>query len=110
MGVQMNWFMPEHPEMHEWITVFDYVFQRGRVGSSNGITFVIHTAENGHNTPHLHARHQQQEVVLAIPLGNVITGNLSPKKLKIASQWLVDNAAFLKEKWNELAGGVCCFG
>ena len=106
----MDWFMPVYPEMGEWTMIFDYVFQRGRVGSRNGITFIIHTAENGHNVPHLHARYQQQEVVLEIPSGRVMEGNLSPRKLKAASRWVVDNSSFLEEKWDELVGGVCCFG
>lgn len=75
----------------------------------NGIKFIIHTSENGHNKPHLHAQYQQKEVVLEIPSGKVITGNINSKKMKLASEWVVTNEAFLKQKWNELAHGVYYF-
>lgn len=94
------------PEMREWQRIFDYVSKRGRVGEDSGIRFIIHTAENGHNKPHLHAQYQQKEVVLEIPSGKVITGSINPKKMKLASEWVVANEAFLKQKWNELTHGV----
>lgn len=105
-----RWFLPTVPEMMDWVYIFEYVHQRGRVGESNGIQFIIHTAENGHNKPHLHARYQQKEVVLEIPSGKVITGTLGDKKTKAATKWVIDHAVFLEDKWDELVGGVVCFG
>lgn len=105
-----RWFMLDVPEMMDWTHIFEYVHQRVRVGESNGIHFVIHTAENGHNKPHLHARYQQKEVVLEIPSGKVITGNLDSKKMKTATKWVADHSAFLEEKWNEFASSVVYFG
>lgn len=71
-----------------------------------GLIFIVHSAENGHNKPHLHAQYPQKEVVLEIPSGKVITGGINPKKMKMASEWVVANEAFLKQKWNELTQGV----
>ena len=103
------WLNSQAPEMREWQCIFDYISKRGRVGEDKGIKFIIHTAENGHNKPHLHAQYQQKEVVLEIPSGKVITGNINSKKMKLASEWVVTNEAFLKQKWNGLAHGVYYF-
>lgn len=98
------------PEMMGWTHIFEYVYQRARVGESNGIQFIVHTAENGHNKPHLHARYRNKEVVLEIPTGAVLAGNLESKKMGQASKWVRANASFLEKKWDELAKGVYCFG
>ena len=104
-----NWLYCQTPEMREWESVFDCISKRGRVGEESGIRFIIHTAENGHNKPHLHAQYQQKEVVLEIPSGKVITGNIDSRKIKLASKWVVANKTFLKQKWNELSHGVYYF-
>ena len=96
--------------MMDWTQIFEYVHQRALVGESNGIQFFIHTAENGHNKPHLYARYQQKEVVLEIPSGKVMAGNLDVKKMKAATKWVIDHSAFLEDKWDELTDGVVCFG
>ena len=105
-----EWYIYDHPEMKEWIHVFGYVFQRGLVGVKKGIKFCIHTAEDGHNKPHLHASYQDKEVALEIPTGKIITGKLNHKQQKIASEWVKENAEYLKAKWNELVDGVYLFG
>ncbi|ACV21360.1 DUF4160 domain-containing protein [Slackia heliotrinireducens] len=96
-------------EFKEWVSIFDYVYQRGRVGYKNGITFVIHTKERGHNLPHLHARYQGKEVVLEIPSGKVIEGNISRRKLSEASEWVVANADYLEAKWDKLVEGIVLY-
>ena len=98
-----NWLYCQTPAMREWESVFDYISKRGRVGEESGIRFIIHTAENGHNKPHLHAQYQQKEVVLEIPSGKVITGNIDSRKMKLASKWVVANRAFLKQSGMNLA-------
>ena len=105
-----QWYLLEKPGLSVWIDIFDYVFQRARVGKSDGIEFIIHTAEKGHNTPHLHARYQDKEIVLEIPSGKVIAGNLPAKKCAKASKWVVEHSECLKLKWDELTTGVVCFG
>lgn len=90
------------PAVKEWIEVFDPIIARGKVGFDNGIHFIIHTAENGHSKPHLHARYKDKEVSLEIPSGKILAGNLPANKQSIASQWVIDNQEYLKLKWNEL--------
>lgn len=103
------WLHFQAPEMREWQCIFDYISKRGRVGGGNGIKFIIHTSENGHNKPHLHAQYQQKEVVLEIPSGKVITGNINSKKMKLASEWVVTNEAFLKKNGTSLLTGFIIF-
>lgn len=43
------------------------------------LNVTLRTAENGHNTPHLHAQYWQKEVVLDMPSGKVMTGNIDSK-------------------------------
>ena len=90
--------------------MLDHICRRGRIGSFEGIEFIVHPKENGRNKPHLHARYQGKETVLAIPDGEVIAGNLHGSKMKQASRWIVENQDFIKAKWDELVDGVVCFG
>lgn len=75
----------------------------------NEIKFIIHTSENGHNKPHLHAQYQQKEVVLEIPSGKVITGNINSKKMKLASEWVVTMRPFLSKNGTSLLTGFIIF-
>ena len=68
--------------------------------------FIIHCSEQGHNKAHLHAKYQQKEIVLEIPSGIIITGNLPTPRAKQASQWVQKNSDLLIKKWNELLNGI----
>lgn len=103
------WLHFQAPEMREWQCIFDYISKRGRVGEENEIKFIIHTSENGHNKPHLHAQYQQKEVVLEIPSGKVITGNINSKKMKLASEWVVTMRPFLSKNGTSLLTGFIIF-
>lgn len=96
----------EAPELAPWVHIFQAVSQRGAIGIQNGIRFVIHTAEQGHSKPHLHARYQSDEISLEIPSGKVLCGSLPPKQTKRAKEWLQDNLDYVYKKWDELADGV----
>lgn len=91
----------------EWNLVFHPMHYRGQIAFENNIKFVIHTRENGHNKPHLHAQYQDKEVVVEIPTGKILKGNIEKKHQKYASEWVINHEDFLKEKWNELTQG--CF-
>lgn len=90
----------------KWESIFDVIHYRGRVAFENSITYVIHTNEQGHNKPHLHAQYQDREIVVEIPTGSILAGNLSGKKAKMASEWVVANADILSQKWNDLTNGI----
>ena len=101
-----NWLIYDHLEMWDWLTLFDYVWRRGTVGTQRGIGFVIHSKEKGHNKAHLHAKYQGKELVLEIPSGEIIQGSLGSKKDREAQRWVRDNGAFLQDKWDELVEGI----
>ena len=90
----------------EWENIFEVIHYRGRVAFENSITYVIHTNEQGHNKPHLHAQYQDKEIIVEIPTGSILAGNLSGKKAKMASEWVVANSDFLSQKWNDLTNGI----
>ena len=69
----------------QWRIILDVICYRGRIGFDNGITFVIHPKEQGHNKAHLHAKYNNSEVVIEIPTGIIITGNLPKDKNKLAN-------------------------
>ena len=90
----------------EWMRILGIRSQRQRVGKIDGIDFIIHPNEQGHNLGHLHAKYQGCEVVISIPDGKVLGGNISPPKQKEATNWVVANKDYLTERWNELTNGV----
>ena len=94
-------------EFHEWEQVFNVIHYRGRVGFENGITYIIHTNESGkHNLPHLHAKYQNDEVVIELKTGKILTGSLNKTQLKRASDWVVKNDELVCKRWNELTKGI----
>ena len=92
--------------VYDWMDIFDIHIQRGRVGELNGIIFTIHSNEQGHNRGHLHAKYQNSEVVISIPEGEILGGNIPVSKQKIASKWVIEHKKFLINKWNELTNTV----
>lgn len=90
----------------DWMRIFGILSQRQRVGKIDGIDFIIHPNEQGHNLGHLHAKYQGSEVVISIPDGRILGGNIPPQKQKEATKWVVSNKKFLTDRWNELTNGV----
>ena len=93
-------------QFREWEGIFEALHYRGRIAFDNSIVYVIHTNEQGHNKPHLHAQYQDKEIVLEIPTGNVLGGNLARNKAKWASKWVQSHADYITTKWNELSNGI----
>lgn len=94
-------------EFYDWEMIFNVIHYRGRVGFENGITYIIHTNETGkHNKPHLHAKYQNDEVVIELKTGKVLAGTLSPTQNRAASEWVKRNDALVRDRWNELTKGI----
>ena len=55
-----------------------------------------------HKLPHIHAQFQDYEAVFSIPDGELIAGNLPPKKMKMVQAWIVMHEEDLVANW-ELA-------
>ncbi len=58
-----------------------------------------------HKAPHIHARYQDEEVVLGIPDGIILSGKLSPAKLKLVQAWVEIHRDELMADWQLAANG-----
>jgi hypothetical protein len=52
-----------------------------------------------HNLPHIHARYQDEEVVLEIQTGEVLAGAFPPKQLKLVQAWMIIHREELEMNW-----------
>ena len=55
-----------------------------------------------HNLPHIHVKYQEYEVVLSIPDGEILDGDMPKNKLKLVSAWMEIHKDDLIANW-ELA-------
>ena len=62
-----------------------------------------------HHRPHIHARYQDDEVVLAIPEGDVIEGNLPQGKLRLLQAWVEIHRDELVADWQLAVQGQAIF-
>ena len=82
--------------------VFEIYEVRARVGQENGIIFLVHSNEQNHGLPHIHARFNQYEVSISILSGEILAGNIPNKNLKIAQKWVLNNQWKLLDDWKNL--------
>jgi hypothetical protein len=65
-----------------------------------GITVSLYFLDNRrHHRPHIHARYQGEEVVVAIPEGDVLEGGLPPGKMKMLLAWVEIHRDDLMADW-----------
>ncbi len=53
-----------------------------------------------HSRPHIHARFQDSEAVIAIPEGDVLEGGLPPGKMHLLLAWVEIHQAELTAAWS----------
>jgi hypothetical protein len=71
-----------------------------------GITVSMYFMDNRrHKRPHVHARYQEDEAVLAIPEGEVLEGNLPRGKLKLVQAWIEIHHDELMADWQLAESG-----
>ena len=58
-----------------------------------------------HHTPHIHAEYQGQVAVYAIENGELLSGNLPPKKHKLVAAWIEIHQEDLKADWELAVNG-----
>ncbi len=56
-----------------------------------------------HHIPHVHVKYQEQEVVVAIPDGEVLEGQIKANRMKLVQAWIEIHKDELMADW-ELAG------
>jgi hypothetical protein len=68
-----------------------------------GLIISMFYADNKqHKSPHIHVRYQNFKAVFSIPDGEMIDGNLPPKKIALVEAWIVIHEDELMANW-ELA-------
>ncbi len=71
------------------------------LSSFYGITVAMYYLDNRrHSRPHIHARFQDSEVVIAIPEGDVLEGGLPPGKMHLVLAWVEIHQAELTAAWS----------
>lgn len=58
-----------------------------------------------HNRPHIHAKYQDDEVVIGIPDGEVLEGNLPSGKLRLVLAWIEIHGDELLASWGQAVSG-----
>lgn len=86
--------------LHDVFAIFEI---RGRVGSEKGVKFIVHTLEQNHVVPHVHAEYGEYQISIAIEDQKILAGNLPRKQEKIAQRWVKDHQADLFAKWDNIA-------
>jgi hypothetical protein len=59
-----------------------------------------------HHRPHIHAKYQEDEAVVAIPEGELLEGRLPPGKMKLLVAWMEIHRDELIADWQLAASGA----
>ncbi len=62
-----------------------------------------------HHLPHIHVKYQEQEVVLSIPEGDVLGGELKRNKMKLVQAWIEIHQDELMADWELASSGEAVF-
>jgi Domain of unknown function (DUF4160) len=62
-----------------------------------------------HNQAHIHVRYQDFKTVIAIPNGEVLGGDLPPKKMKLVQAWVSLHEEELMRDWELAVNGKPVF-
>jgi len=71
-----------------------------------GIIVSIYYLDNKqHNFPHLHAKYQENEIIISIPEGDVLDGSFPVNKLKLLQAWIEIHKDELAADWELAVNG-----
>ena len=62
-----------------------------------------------HHLPHIHVKYQDQEVVLSIPEGDILEGELKRNKMKLVQAWIEIHQDELMADWELASSGEAVF-
>ena len=62
-----------------------------------------------HKKPHIHVKYQEQEIIIAIPDGKVLEGELKSNKLKLVQAWIEIHKEDLMADWELAVKGQAPF-
>ena len=58
-----------------------------------------------HKLPHIHVKYQEYEVIVEIPEGNVLEGNIPTSKMKLLQAWIEIHKDELMADWELAVSG-----
>ncbi|MEB3175649.1 MAG: DUF4160 domain-containing protein [Cyanobacteriota bacterium] len=58
-----------------------------------------------HKCPHIHAKYQDNEVILAIPNGDILEGSMPNSKMKLLQAWVELHKDELMANWELAVSG-----
>jgi desulfoferrodoxin (superoxide reductase-like protein) len=71
-----------------------------------GIVVLMYYRDNvQHHLPHIHVRYQNDEVVINIENGDILTGNIPNKQMKLVQAWIEIHQEELKVNWELAVNG-----
>jgi len=71
-----------------------------------GIIIYLYFADNKrHKLPHIHARYQEDEVVIALPTGDILEGSLPGNKIRLVQAWVEIHRDELIADWALVIAG-----
>lgn len=62
-----------------------------------------------HKMPHIHVKYQDEEVVISIPDGDVLEGEMKSKKLRLVQAWIEIHQDELMADWELASQGETVF-
>lgn len=75
-----------------------------------GIIVLMYYFDNrGHQRPHIHVQYNDEEVVVAIPDGEVLEGSLRTSKMKLVQAWIELHQDELMADWTLAVNGQAIF-
>ncbi len=71
-----------------------------------GIIVYLYFMDNKqHQRPHIHVKYQENEVVVSIPEGDVLKGNIPKSKMKLLQAWIEIHKDELVANWELAVSG-----
>jgi hypothetical protein len=71
-----------------------------------GIIVYMYFLDNKqHKKPHIHAKYQDQEIVVAIPEGEILEGTIPSSKIKLLIAWIELHRDELMADWDLAVSG-----
>ena len=69
------------------------------------IVYMYYVDNKQHKLPHIHVKYQEDEVVVELPNGEVLEGNIPNTKMKLLQAWIELHKDELLADWELAASG-----
>ena len=75
-----------------------------------GIIIYMYLKDNRRqNKPHIHVQYQEHEVIISVPAGEVLEGNIPNSKMKLLQAWIELHRDELVADWELAVSGETVF-